>query len=83
MSLELVISIAGGAISLAVTVIGVLVVRAVNSFDQRLEKLEAKLDTGSFRDTQMEIWKAEVSVRLAHVEMTLAQLRHDSEQRAS
>lgn len=74
MSLELVVSIAAGVISIAITVIGVLLVRAVNSFDARLEKLEAKIDTGHERDTQTEIWKAEFSLRLLTVETKIAEL---------
>ena len=74
MTAEVVQGIAGAALLLAISTIGYLVVRAINSVDAALSGLTSKVDSLSAKDTQVEVRLAELSVRLVRVEMDIAQM---------
>lgn len=78
MSVELLISIAGSALLIAIGVIGFLLVRAINAVDTSVATLNAKVDSLTAKDTQVEVRLAELGVRLAHVEAELLSLKREA-----
>ena len=78
MSLELIITIAGSALLIAIGVIGFLLVRAINAVDSSVANLNAKVDALNATDSQVQVQIAELKIRLLHVEAQLAAMRSEA-----
>lgn len=80
--IDIVLGAAATIITGEVTVIGVLILRAIGSFDRRLGKVEEHLEAEKKKNTDQEVWRAEITLRVTRLELDVAELKASQERKA-